>query len=374
MQKINPIFPTDYNSIIEKINEINPVKYSKTRNFLTGQVTYLSPYISRGVISTKQVMDIVLKNGFSFFESEKFIQELAWREFYQKVWQYKKEHIWDDLKQEQPDVKHYEMLSSLINANTGIQIIDEQINRLYETGYMHNHVRMYLASIACNVGKAHWLKPAKWLYYHLLDGDVASNNCSWQWVAGSFSSKKYYCNQENINKYTNTHQTNSFLANSYEHIANMQLPDSLTTVATLELPTILPDTKTLSLDLTKPTLIYNSYNLDPNWRANENVNRVLLLEPNHFAANPVSENVVNFIIGLSKNIPGLQVFVGEMAEILTLYKETDLEIKDVIISKEHPAFEYYPGIKDSRDWMFPSVVGNFSSFFIFWKQCVQSIK
>ena len=373
MQKLNPKFPTDYNSIIEKINEINPVKYAKTRNFLNGQVTYLSPYISRGVISTKQVMETVLKNGFSFFESEKFIQELAWREFYQRLWQVKKEHIWDDLKQAQPDVSHHEMLSSLLNCNTGIQIIDEQINSLHETGYMHNHIRMYLASIACNIGKAHWRKPANWMYYHLLDGDVASNNCSWQWVAGSFSSKKYYCNQENINKYTNTHQTNSFLANSYEHIANMHVPDSLKAVVPLELTTILPDTKIPSLELTKPTLIYNSYNLDPTWRANENVNRVLLLEPSHFAANPVSEKVVNFILELSKNIPGLQVFAGEMAEILTLYKATDIAIKDVIISKEHPAFEYYPGIKDSRDWMFPSVVGNFSSFFNFWKKCVQSI-
>jgi deoxyribodipyrimidine photo-lyase len=374
MQKLNPIFPTDYDSIIEKINEINPVKYSKTRNFLTGHVTYLSPYISRGVISTKQVMEIVLKNGFSFYESEKFIQELAWREFYQRLWQVKKDQIWDDLKQDQPDVNHHEMLSSLLKANTGIQIIDEQINYLYENGYMHNHIRMYLASIACNVGKAHWRKPANWLYYHLLDGDIASNNCSWQWVAGSFSTKKYYCNQENINKYTNTHQTNTFLANSYEHIASMQVPDYLKTKEALQLHTILPDTKTLSLDLAKPTLIYNSYNLDPTWRANENVNRVLLLEPSHFTENPVSEYVLNFILALSKNIPSLQVFTGEISSIVALYKQTDIEIKDSIISKEHPAFEYYPGIKDQRDWMFPAVSGNYSSFFSFWKKCVKSNK
>jgi deoxyribodipyrimidine photo-lyase len=374
MQKLNPIFPTDYDSIIEKINKINPVKYAKTRNFLTGQVTYLSPYISRGVISTKQVMEIVLKNGFSFYESEKFIQELAWREFYQRVWQVKKEHIWDDLKQDQPDVNHHEMLSSLLKANTGIQIIDEQINYLYETGYIHNHIRMYLASIACNVGKAHWQKPANWLYYHLLDGDIASNNCSWQWVVGSFSSKKYYCNQENINKYTNTHQTNSFLANSYEYIASMRVPDSLITKETLQLHSILPKTKLPTLDLTIPTLIYNSYNLDPTWRANENVNRVLLLEPSHFAANPVSENVLNFVLALSKNIPSLQVYTGEISTLVALYKETDRDIKNVMISKEHPAFEYYPGIKDQRGWMFPAVSGNYSSFFSFWKKCVSSIK
>ena len=87
MQKFNKLFSTDHKLIVEKINEINPVKYEKTRNFLNGDITYLSPYISRGVISTKQIMDIVLKNGFSLFQSEKLIQELAWREYYQRVWQ-----------------------------------------------------------------------------------------------------------------------------------------------------------------------------------------------------------------------------------------------------------------------------------------------
>ena len=374
MQKFNILFPTDYKFIVEKINEINPVKYAKTRNFLNGDITYLSPYISRGVISTKQVMDTILKNGFTLFQSEKLIQELAWREYYQRVWQVKKEQIWDDLKQAQPAISHNEMLASLLNCNTGIQIIDEQINQLFETGYIHNHIRMYLASIACNIGKAHWQMPAKWLYYHLLDGDIASNNCSWQWVAASFSSKKYYCNQENINKYTNTYQIGTFLDNSYEQIASIQVPNSLKPTASLKLQTILPDTKLPSLDLTKPTLIYNSYNLDPTWRANENVNRVLLLEPSHFNVNPVSEKVIHFILELSKNIPDLQVFVGEITAILAIYKESEMEIEDIIISKEHPAFDYYPGIRDQRDWMFPTVSGYYPSFFKFWQKCHQSIQ
>ena len=369
MQKFNIFFPTDYKLIVEKINKINPVKYAKTRNFLDGDITYLSPYISRGVISTKQVMDMVLKNGFSFFQSEKLIQELAWREYYQRVWQVKKEQIWDDLKQTQPDVSHHEILTSLLNCSTDIKVIDEQINNLYQTGYIHNHIRMYVASIACNIGKAHWQKPAKWLYYHLLDGDIASNNCSWQWVAGSFSSKKYYCNQENINKYTNTFQAGSFLDNSYEEIAFMQVPDSLKPTASLQLHTILPETKLPTLNLFIPTLIYNSYNLDPAWRANENVNRVLLLEPTHFAANPVSTNVLNFILELSKNIPSIQIFTGEIEEIEALYSERGMDIKEAIISKEHPAFDYYPGIKDQRDWMFPAVSGYYPSFFKFWQKC-----
>ncbi len=374
MQKHNHLFPTDYDSIIAKIIAIHPEKYSKTRNFLNGDITYLSPYISRGVISTKQIVEMVLKNGFSLFQSEKLIQELAWREYYQRIWQVQNDHIWDDLKQVQPDVEHHKMLDCLLHCKTGIHVIDEQINQLYESGYLHNHIRMYLASIACNIGKAHWKIPAKWLYYNLLDGDIASNNCSWQWVAGSFSSKKYYCNQENINKYTNTHQTDTFLDHSYEQVAAMQVPDILAVKTSLKLQSNLPDTKIPSLDLSKPTLLYNSYNLDPAWRAHENVNRVLLLEPSHFTANPVSEKVVQFVLELSKNIPGIQVFAGEISEILTLYNENEILINEGIISKEHPAFAYYPGIKDQRDWMFPSVEGYYPSFFNYWKKCMKSMQ
>jgi deoxyribodipyrimidine photo-lyase len=374
MQKYNHLFPTDYDSIVSKINAIHPEKYSKTRNFLNGNITYLSPYISRGVISTKQVMDTILKNDFTFLQSEKLIQELAWREYYQRVWQIKREQIWDDLKQAQPGVNHYEMLTSLLKCNTGIQVIDNQISQLYESGYLHNHIRMYLASLTCNIGKAHWKIPAKWLYYHLLDGDIASNNCSWQWVAGSFSSKKYYCNQENINKYTNTHQSGTFLDNTYEQIVSIKVPDSLALTTSLQLNTILPDTKSPILDISKPTLLYNSYNLDPTWRVNDNVNRVLLLEPSHFAENPVSEKVILFLLALSKNIPGIQVFVGELSEILGLYNESNIDINELLISKEHPAFEYYPGIKDQRDWMFPTVTGYYPSFFKFWEKCSQSMR
>ena len=98
-----------------------------------------------------------------------------------------------------------------MEAKTGIQAIDKSIESLFETGYMHNHSRLYLATLTCNIGKSYWLHPAKWMYYHLLDGDWASNACSWQWVAGANSSKKYFANQENINKYTASKQLNPFM-------------------------------------------------------------------------------------------------------------------------------------------------------------------
>lgn len=362
-------FETDYNLIWEKVQQIDPIQYAKTRNFISCAVTYLSPYISRGVISIKQVRDAVFNNGLKTYQIEKFLQELAWREYYQRVWQVKGDLIWQDLKQPQPGVTHNRMIIAVQNAATGISVIDSQIENLYVTGYMHNHVRMYVAAIACNIGKAHWIEPSKWLYYHLLDGDIASNNCSWQWVAGAFASKRYYCNQENINKYTHSNQQGTFLDRLYEEIREMHVPDTLKETGLLQLQTELPVTAGPVIDTTKPTLIYNAYNIDPLWRKDENVNRVLLLEPSHFNSYPVSKKVIEFIIQLSKNITGIQICCGEVSVLQSLYEESNLALNEAFIAKEHPAFSYYPGIKDSRDWMYPQVTGYHASFFSYWKQC-----
>jgi deoxyribodipyrimidine photo-lyase len=362
-------FPTLYSEIIERIKEVSPVQYAKTRNFINGAVTYLSPYISRGVISLPQIKNIVLASDYKPWQIEKFLQELAWREYFQRVLEVKYSNIAQDIKQPQQDVRHHQMITAVTTATTGIEVIDEFIERLYETGYMHNHVRMYVASIVCNMGKAHWRQPAQWLYYHLLDGDIASNNLSWQWVAGTFSSKKYYCNQENINKHTFSTQQTGFLNNNYEHIATMPIPNVLMATHVNDFTTKLPATSLPVIDIAKPTLLYNSYNLDPLWRSDEDVNRILLLEPSHFNQYPVSDNVLSFIIGLSKNINGIQIFYGEIDDLTFLYNNSLLQVQERFISKKHPAFTHYPGKKDSRDWMFPDVTGYYNSFFSYWKKC-----
>lgn len=362
-------FTTDHHSILQQVQHIDPVSYARTRNHINGAVSYLSPYISRGVISLRQVRESVLHRGYQPQQAEKFLQELAWREYYQRVWQQKGDSIWEDLKQSQTDFIHRQMITAIQDAATGIRSIDRQIEHLYATGYMHNHARMYVASIACNIAKAHWQEPAKWLYYHLLDGDIASNNCSWQWVAGAFASKKYYCDQENINRYTGSSQQQTFLDRSYEEINRMPVPEILKASHTPDLPCRLPTTPLPIIDNTRPTLLYNAYNIDPLWRALDNVNRVLLLEPSHYNRYPVSEKVIRFIIDLSKNISGIQLFCGELQQLQSLYQESKLAPQDAFISKEHPAFTHYPGIKDGRDWMYPEVTGYYPSFFSFWKAC-----
>lgn len=366
MGRTQPEFTIDLAMILERVEMVDPISYARTRNFIDGDVTYLSPYISRGVISTKYVLERTLARGFDPRKIEKFIQELAWREFYQRTWQVKEEMIDRDLRQPQEGVANLQIAASIVNAETGIEAVDSAIEGLYKTGYVHNHIRMYIAAIACNIGRSHWRAPARWMYYHLIDGDWASNAISWQWVAGTASSKKYFANQENINRYCHTRQTGTFLDVDYADLESMKIPAPLSETISPVLTTKLPGTNPLEVDKTLPTLIYNSYNLDPNWNADLTANRILLLEPSHFHRYPVSAKVLEFILAVAKNIVGIQIFVGEFADLATNYELADVRYK------EHPLNCHYVGKQESRDWMF-DVRGYFSSFFSFWKKCERQL-
>ena len=303
-------FTTDYTEIAAKINQIDPVKYGQTRNYINGAVTYLSPYIARGVISTKQVLEIIVAKGYKIPQIESFVKELCWRDYFQRVAQTK--NINQEIKQPQAVVSNYEISTNIINATTGIEGIDTAIQQLYLNGYMHNHCRMYTAALVCNIAKSHWLLPAQWMYYHLLDGDWASNACSWQWVAGANSSKKYYANQENINRYTNTNQHNTYLDKPYEVLESMETPDLLSETQKPIFKTTLPQSNLTEIDSDLPTFIYNYYNLDPLWHKEEPGNRILLIEPHFFQQYPVSEKCMQFMLSLSNNIPDIQITDGNL--------------------------------------------------------------
>lgn len=362
-------FPVDYSLILERITSVDPVKYAKSRNFITGAVSYLSPYLSRGVISTRLVYESLKARGFSFQQMEKLVSELAWRDYFQRVWQAKGDLIFEDLRQTQPGVHTYHLPAALPGACTGIDAVDVGIEQLYASGYLHNHLRMYTASIACNIAGAHWKAPADWMYYHLLDGDLASNTLSWQWVAAAFSGKKYYCNQENIDKYTGSHQPGSYLSVDYDRFPLQAIPEHLQNTTDTGFQTDLPETNLPAIDPTLPVLFYNSYNLDPLWRKDQPANRILLLEPSHFAKFPVSKKVITFLNSLAtENIPGIQVFCGEIENIPNLSQVPGL------FAKEHPAFTHYPGTKDAREWLVPEVTGYFQSFFGYWKKIEKPLR
>ncbi|GLB49387.1 FAD-binding domain-containing protein [Neptunitalea lumnitzerae] len=341
-------FSTTYTDIIEQITTIDPVEYAKTRNYTNGMVSKLSPYISRGVISTKMAYTI-LRKKYSAKDCEHFLKELLWREYFQRLLQ----NNTDILSTSTSDTSN-KIPDALLNATTGITALDTHIHKLLTTGYMHNHVRMYTASV-CNMASYDYNAPAHWMYYHLLDGDVASNYYSWQWVYGLQTGKKYIFNQENINRFCGTTQTNTFLDKSYEEMEKLTHVEELSTGSEINLFTSLPDTDEISIDTNAPILLYNSYNLDPTWHANQFVNRILILEPSHFSQYPVSEKVINFIVQLAQNIQGIQLYVGE-------YKTLKAQYNTTYIAKEHPLFIYEDAIIEPRDWLAPEVTESYPSY------------
>ena len=360
---MRPVFPTDYDSIKHRVENLDPIAYGKTRNYLNGAVTRLSPYISRGVISTRQVWQSVLKRGHKPYEIEVFLKELAWRDYFQLLFEARqKDFDFSDTSFGQ------ELPEAVVRADTGIQAIDLAIGELEQTGYMHNHCRMYTASLVCNIAHTHWLAPAKWMYYHLLDGDWASNAGSWNWVAGSHGRKKYYANQENINRYTGSNQEGTFLDIDYESLLQIPIPESLERRVAVELQTGLPRTEIPVIDPSLPTLVYTYYNLDPEWRKAESANRIFLLEPDHFSKLPISSKCLDFAMKLAENIPEIQLFVGSFEELKKAAGDSTL------IFKQHPLHSHFKGVEDARDWIYPSIKGEFQSFFAFWRKVEKEIK
>ncbi len=271
------------------------------------------------------------------------------------------------MKNTQSDVISHDIPKAIVEADTGIKVVDEAIESLYNNGYMHNHMRMYVASICCNIAKCHWLTPARWMYLHLLDGDLASNQLSWQWVAGAFSNKKYYANQGNINKFFNSNQSGTFLDVDYSVFPEMDIPKKLEEAVVFTSNLELPKIERPKLDKNKTTLIYNYYNLDPEWKKEEDRQRVLLLEPSVFKKFPLAKKNIQFILDLAANIDGIEVFIGEFHEL-----ESEIGIENIIY-KEHPLNKHYKGAEEPRDWI-SSVTGYHSSFFSFWKKVKKEIR
>lgn len=360
--------PTKYDQIIQLFEQIDPVRYGKSRNFINGAVTQLSPYVSRGIINGKQILDYLINKGYSYYSCEKFIQQLFWREYFQRVWQTYQNGINQDIKQAQSDVSNHGIPRAIAAGATSIKAIDTGIHLLKSTGWMHNHLRMYTAFLACNLGKSYWMQPAKWMYYHLLDGDWGSNALSWQWVAGSFSNKKYIANQENINHYTKSSQTNTFLDISYDELQQLESPPALKDIETATLHTNLPVSDKLNIQPELPVLIYNYYNLSPTWRADMKANRILLLEPDTFNEYPIADHCISFALKLAANIDGIQLFVGSFNELKKALNNQP------VYFREHPLNIHYQGIEDQRPWIIPSTTEVRGSFFSFWKKNEQAIR
>ncbi|WP_377477891.1 MAG: FAD-binding domain-containing protein [Microcoleus anatoxicus] len=188
------------------LKQVDPAKYTSTRNFLNGAVTRLSPYLRYGVLSLAEVRDMVLAKVRHQEDAVKLVNELGWRDYWQRLYAELGNGIWQD---QEPYKTGYTasqysetMPEDIIEGTTGLVCIDSFSRELRETGYLHNHQRMWMAAYLVHWRKVRWQVGARWFLAHLLDGDPASNNLSWQWVASTFSHKAYFFNRENLERYT----------------------------------------------------------------------------------------------------------------------------------------------------------------------------
>jgi hypothetical protein len=199
---------------VEKLDnfiENNLSEYSKLRNFDFGpdnrsNISCLSPYITHGIINELEVIDKSLKK-FSFSKNEKFIQEVLWR-VYWKGWLELRPNVWSDylieLNNLRDQFKSNQNYLKAIEGKTDLECFNQWVNELKENNYLHNHTRMWFASIWVFTLELPWQLGAEFFMQNLYDGDAASNTLGWRWVAGIQTQGKHYLASEwNIKKFTN---------------------------------------------------------------------------------------------------------------------------------------------------------------------------
>ena len=209
------IFETTRDGALKKLdnfieNEI--INYNSKRNFDFGpkerkNVSCLSPYITHRLITEYETVERVLKKR-PYQKVEKYVQEIFWR-VYWKGWLELRPKVWTDFTEDLKNIKDDEKIQQAIDGKTQISCFNDWVNEIKEFNYLHNHTRMWFASIWIFTLKLPWQKGAEFFLKYLLDGDAASNTLSWRWVAGLQTKGKNYSAQSwNIEKFTNNKYKN----------------------------------------------------------------------------------------------------------------------------------------------------------------------
>ena len=190
-------------------------RYAKSRNFDFGpgrraNVSLLSPYLRHRLLLEEEVLRTTLRHH-SLAGATKFVHEVFWRSYY-KGWLEQRPTVWDDyrrtlaqkLRQLENDNSTRRRYEAAVAGKTGIDCFDAWVEELLTYGYLHNHARMWVASIWVFTLELPWQLGADFFFRHLLDGDSASNTLSWRWVSGLHTpGKTYLATASNIAKFTN---------------------------------------------------------------------------------------------------------------------------------------------------------------------------
>ena len=179
-------------------------RYGKSRNFLDAPVSRLSMYLRHGMISITELRDLIRSRYDKQPEiAEEYLKQLTWRDFFEKALDWYGAALQDDLEPARHGAaRRVPLPVDIATGRTGLPCMDGILSDLFETGYLHNHERLWFAAYVCHWRGIKWTEGAKLFRQHLYDGDFASNSASWQWVEGTFANKPYFMNRENIARYS----------------------------------------------------------------------------------------------------------------------------------------------------------------------------
>ena len=360
-------FPNNRTDALKKLDnfiEKNLTEYTKLRNFDFGtknrkNISCISPYATHGIISEIEIIKRTLKKHL-FSKSEKFIQEVLWR-IYWKGWLELRPGVWDDyltsLKTQRGKYKTNKNYLNAVEGNTDIQCFNDWVKELKETNYLHNHTRMWFASIWIFTLDLPWELGAEFFLKHLFDGDSASNTLGWRWVAGLQTKGKHYIATEwNIKKFTN---------NRFNNITLNEKPSPINDDKFYK---IIPKTfnNTLSID-DKPLIIFdNNLSFETSDFINEKFNKIfLVLSDNKNRQIKLTEKLVEFKNSLIKD-------QKERLDEKSLKCEI-ISIED-LLKLEDKSYALYPGIGENLDYLNLNKIKNISFLYrkidqYSWKYC-----
>ena len=361
-------FPISRDNTLKKLDDFienNILDYTKSRNFDFGiqnrkNTSCLSPYISHGIISETEIINKVLKK-YLFNKTEKFIQEVLWR-VYWRGWLELRPMVWNDflIKLEALNEK-YKTNKNYLNAikgETNIQCFNDWVNELKETNYLHNHTRMWFASIWIFTLELPWELGAEFFLKHLYDGDSASNTLGWRWVAGIQTPGKHYVASEwNIKKFTN---------NRYEKI---RLNESVVPIKNNKTYTISKkDFINPKIDDGKLLLVFdNNLSFEFSDFRDKKFKKILIVNSNEDRQISLSDNIVKFKESLFQDqLDRLKKFSIDCEVI---------KIKDIKQINEN-IYALYPSVGENLDFVVSNKLQNIQFLYrkidqFSWKYCTK---
>lgn len=301
---------------LARLSQVDAIAYGRNRNFLNGAVSHLSPYLRHGCLTLNETF-AAIKSKFGM-SGENMLMQLAWRDYWRMVWSTCGNAIFSEMEPPKVGLGYAPLSDAVKQGKTGLPCMDGFIGDLLGSGYVHNHARMWLASYIVHHLKIDWRAAADWFEANLLDGDMASNHLSWQWVASTFSSKPYYFNKENLARYTGEKYCAGCTANcpfdaSYEALQTRLFTQPASQEAK-RYPLTPAPVKPGSMHKAVAVFLHDEMLSPTNSVLHQPFPKIFIFDPQLHGAWPLRR--LQFVMDCLNEIMNVEVWVGDTYEIL----------------------------------------------------------